>query len=154
MGCCPRGLQDTGRLLLAGYRIAKASGELVPVLALGLGEHSRAGSKTPQRSKRLNDLVAIGKGVRGKPAAPGAPALTVKGGSGGGRHDKGTIVKVTADEPPPGKKFAGWSGDTQILANPSEETTTATIPSIDVTIPQPTQTRFHQASSRNRAPAP
>ena len=33
------------------------------------------------------------------PPAPasGTPALTVKGGSGSGRHDTGTIVKVTAD---------------------------------------------------------
>ena len=46
----------------------------------------------------------------------------------------GTMVKVTADTPPPGKKFAGWTGDSQILANPSEPTTTATMPSIEVTI--------------------
>jgi hypothetical protein len=41
---------------------------------------------------------------------------------------------MTADPPQPGKEFAGWSGDTQILANPAEETTTANIPSINVTI--------------------
>ena len=70
------------------------------------------------------------------PPAPasGTPALTVKGGSGSGRHDTGTIVKVTADPAPPRKKFAGWSGDTVILANPFERTTTATMPSIDVTV--------------------
>ena len=44
------------------------------------------------------------------------------------------LHKVTADTPPPGKKFAGWSGDKDILANPSERTTTATMPSIDVTV--------------------
>ena len=44
------------------------------------------------------------------------------------------LVKLTADEPPAGKKFAGWSGDTEILANPFVPTTTATMPSIDVTI--------------------
>jgi hypothetical protein len=44
------------------------------------------------------------------------------------------LVTVTADAPPPGQEFAGWSDDTQILANPSEPTTTATMPSIDVTI--------------------
>ncbi len=44
------------------------------------------------------------------------------------------MVKVTADTPVPGKKFAGWSGDIQILANTSEPTTTATMPSIEVTI--------------------
>src|SRR4029077_15097401 len=46
----------------------------------------------------------------------------------------GTLVKVTADMPPAGKQFARWSGDTDILANPFIPTTTATMPSIDVTI--------------------
>jgi hypothetical protein len=41
---------------------------------------------------------------------------------------------VTADKPPAGKQFARWSGDTEILVNPSLPTTTATMPSIDVTI--------------------
>ncbi|MFZ0712345.1 MAG: hypothetical protein WAM53_20060, partial [Terrimicrobiaceae bacterium] len=62
------------------------------------------------------------------------PALTVNGGGRSGKHAAGTIVTVTADPPQPRKKFAGWSGDTQILANPFERTTTATMPSIDVTI--------------------
>jgi hypothetical protein len=44
---------------------------------------------------------------------------------------------VTADPPPPEKEFVGWSGDTQILANPSEATTTATMTSMDVTINKP-----------------
>jgi hypothetical protein len=66
--------------------------------------------------------------------AAGSPTLTVNDGSGSGPHEVGATVTVTADPPAPGKEFAGWSGDTQILANPSEETTTATMPSIDVTI--------------------
>jgi hypothetical protein len=41
---------------------------------------------------------------------------------------------VTAGPPSPGQKFAGWSGDIQILANPFLSTTTATMPSIDVTV--------------------
>jgi cytochrome c peroxidase len=60
-----------------------------------------------------------------------APTLTVDNGR---RSGQGKVVTVTADPPPPGKKFAGWSGDIQILANPSLSTTTATIPSIDVTV--------------------
>jgi Divergent InlB B-repeat domain len=60
--------------------------------------------------------------------------LTVNDGSGSGQHVAGTLVTVIADAPPPGQEFAGWSGDTQILANPFERTTTATMPSIDVTI--------------------
>jgi hypothetical protein len=85
-------------------------------------------------AKRAGDLVSTGQSGRGKAAAPGTPALTVKDGSGEGQYSAGTAVKITADRPPPRKKFAGWSGDTQILANPSEPTTTATMPSIDVTI--------------------
>ena len=63
-----------------------------------------------------------------------APTLTVTNGSGSGQHVAGTIVTVTADPPPLGKRFAGWTGDVQILANPSLSTTTATIPSVDVTL--------------------
>jgi Divergent InlB B-repeat domain/Ferritin-like domain len=64
----------------------------------------------------------------------GTHTLTVNKGSGSGRHVAGTLVKVTADMPPAGKQFARWSGDTEILANPFVPTTTATMPSIDVTI--------------------
>ena len=134
MGCCARGLQDSGRLFLAGHRIAKASGKLVPVIALGLGEHSSARSE-----KAAHDFSSAGGTARRGERSHGsnrygAPTLTVNDGSGSGQHAAGTILTVTAEPPPPGKKFAGWSGDTQILANPSESTTTATMPSIDVTI--------------------
>jgi Divergent InlB B-repeat domain len=66
-----------------------------------------------------------------KATAATAPTLKVNNGRSSGQ---GTVVTVTADPPPRGKKFAGWSGDTQILANPSEPATTATIPSIPVTV--------------------
>ena len=66
--------------------------------------------------------------------ALGTHKLTVNEGGGSGRYVPGTVVKVTADEPLARKKFAGWSGDTEILANPFVPTTTATMPSIDVTI--------------------
>lgn len=64
----------------------------------------------------------------------GGSTLTVNDGSGSGAYDLGATITVTADPPAPGKEFAGWSGDTQILANPSAPTTTVTMPSIDVTI--------------------
>ena len=67
-------------------------------------------------------------------AAATAPTLTVNDGTGSGPHDVGTTVTVTANPPPSGQEFSGWSGDIQILANPSLSTTTATMPSIDVTI--------------------
>ncbi len=88
----------------------------------------------PGAKKVAQDLSSTDASARTVTTAAGAPALTVNDGSGSGGYDLGAIVTVTADPPPPGKEFSGWSGDTQILANPSAETTTATMPSIDVTI--------------------
>jgi hypothetical protein len=88
----------------------------------------------PGAKKAVRDFSSSGTSARTETSAAGAPTLAVNDGSGSGGYDAGTIVTVTADPPPPGKEFAGWSGDTQILANPSEETTTATMTSIDVTI--------------------
>ena len=80
------------------------------------------------------DLLSTDENARTEAPAPGTRNLKVNNGRGSGRHAAGTMVKVTADAPPAGKKFAGWSGDIQILANPSEPTTTATMPSIEVTL--------------------
>jgi hypothetical protein len=66
--------------------------------------------------------------------APATPTLRVNNGGGSGRYVSGAVVRVIADEPPVGKKFARWNGDTEILANRFIPTTTATMPSIDVTI--------------------
>ena len=105
-----------------------------PLVNLFLSSLSVLESSPVPGAKRLAELVSGGQGVRGKSVAPGTPALTVTDGSGDGQFTEGTIVKVTADEPPARKTFAGWSGDTDILANPSERTTTATMPSIDVKV--------------------
>ena len=77
----------------------------------------------------------------------GTPTLTVNDGSGSGRNVAGELLKVTANTPPTGKKFAGWSGDIQILANPSVSTTTATMPSIDVTVTATYADAFSSESS-------
>ena len=79
-------------------------------------------------------LSSSGQNTRTEAPAPGTHTLKVNKGRGSGHHVAGELVKVTADTPPPGKKFAGWSGDIQILANPLLSTTTATMPSIDVTV--------------------
>ncbi len=91
-------------------------------------------SPVPGAKKAAKNGSSKGASSRVQEAASPERSLTVNEGSGEGQYSAGTVVKVTADPPPPGKKFAGWSGDTQILANPSEETTSATIPSIDVTV--------------------
>ncbi|HEY5706112.1 MAG TPA: PA14 domain-containing protein [Terrimicrobiaceae bacterium] len=60
--------------------------------------------------------------------------LTVNNGSGDGDYATGTIVTVNADPPPVGQQFKEWSGDITILSNPFLATTTALIPSMDVTV--------------------
>ena len=66
-------------------------------------------------------------------AAPASQTLTVINGSASG-DTPGSVVTVTANDPPAGQQFAGWTGDVQILANPALSPTTATIPSTAVTI--------------------
>ena len=74
-------------------------------------------------------------------AAPAGPfTLTVVDGSGSGSYAAGTMVTVTANTPAvSGLEFAQWIGvlrveDTNILADPFMATTTATMPSMNVTI--------------------
>jgi Divergent InlB B-repeat domain len=67
-------------------------------------------------------------------AAPASQALTVNNGQVSGTAALGTLVTVTANAAPDGQRFAGWTGDIQILGNPSAATTTAIVPSTEVTI--------------------
>jgi hypothetical protein len=60
--------------------------------------------------------------------------LTVTNGTGSGNYPPGTQVTVSANPPASGQQFTGWTGDVAILANPSAATTTATIPSSNVSI--------------------
>ena len=102
MGCCPRSVLDSGRLFLAGHRVAKATGELVPIVALGLGEFAGAGSKTPHRTgidwprrswqgSRARNARSKGQGRR----------------RGRTPYTAGTIVKVTADPPSAREEVCG-----------------------------------------------
>ncbi len=61
-------------------------------------------------------------------------SLTVENGIPSGNYAAGTLVTVSADAPEAGAQFAGWTGDVEILANPSLPTTTATIPFMAVKI--------------------
>jgi Divergent InlB B-repeat domain len=67
-------------------------------------------------------------------AAPVSQTLTVINGSASGDNTPGSVVTVTANDPPAGQQFAGWTGDVQILANPALSPTTAIVPSTAVTI--------------------
>jgi Divergent InlB B-repeat domain len=61
-------------------------------------------------------------------------SLTVVNGNPSGNYPPGALILVTADVPPAGAKFAGWTGDVAILANPLLPTTTVTIPHMAVSI--------------------
>ncbi|HEY5707423.1 MAG TPA: PA14 domain-containing protein [Terrimicrobiaceae bacterium] len=65
---------------------------------------------------------------------PEAHTLTVTNGTGGGLYDPGERVPVSANAPPTGQRFAGWTKDKDILARPDLSTTTALMPSMDVEI--------------------
>ena len=73
--------------------------------------------------KHAKDLLSTDENARTEAPAPGTHTLKVNNGRGSGHHVAGSLVKVTADTPPPGQDFAGWSGDIQILANPLLSTT-------------------------------
>ena len=60
--------------------------------------------------------------------------LTVTNGSGSGNYPSGTQVTVSANTAASGQQFTGWTGDVSILANPAAATTTAMIPSSNVSI--------------------
>ena len=54
--------------------------------------------------------------------------LTVNDGVGSGSYTSGTAVSVQAVAPGAGYAFTGWTGDVGLLADPSSESTTLTMP--------------------------
>ncbi len=84
-----------------------------------------------------NVLTAIngtGNGKIGADSRSEAHILTVENGTGSGSYNPGTRIRVSANPAPAGQYFAAWTGDTAILSNPLFATTSALMPSIDVTI--------------------
>ena len=73
----------------------------------------------------------------------GNSTLQVESGTGDGSYAAGTVVRVTADPAPAGQHFVGWTGDTDILSDAGMATTTALIPSMDVTIAAKYQLNVH-----------
>ena len=62
-------------------------------------------------------------------------AVTVTGGSGGGDYAAGASVTITADEPEPGKQFAGWTTEDDVtLADATAAETTFVMPAKAVTV--------------------
>ena len=60
--------------------------------------------------------------------------LNVNSGSGDGDYVEGTQVTITADTAPAGQTFDVWTGDTAVLADPSQSSTTVTMPATAVTL--------------------
>jgi hypothetical protein len=58
--------------------------------------------------------------------------LTVVSGTGSGSYTAGTVVTITADAPPSGDSFTGWTGAT--VANATSLTTTITMPAANTSV--------------------
>jgi hypothetical protein len=79
------------------------------------------------------DDFAINFSIASPP--PNTVQLTVINGTGSGFYLPGTMnVPVIANQPPAGQEFDLWVDDFQILQNFLSQNTTATIPSIPVTV--------------------
>jgi hypothetical protein len=111
---------------------------LLAALALGLAQET-----TAQSGRSLEGVTAGDLGNPNDPlievpgggaVPPGSYTLDVVSGSGDGIYPMATMVIVSADPPPAGQQFAGWAGDIAILSNPFLPTTTATMPSMNVSL--------------------
>ncbi len=87
-----------------------------------------------EHNPAVSDMIPIFGGLTGNFTIQRLYSLTVNNGSGTGNYLEGKLVKVTADPPPAGQEFAGWTGDIAILSNPFLATTTAIITAMDVNI--------------------
>jgi hypothetical protein len=65
-------------------------------------------------------------------SGPPTYALTVVNGSGSGSYAAGTVVSITANAPPAGQSFAGWTGAN--VANANSASTMITIPAAPTTV--------------------
>jgi Divergent InlB B-repeat domain len=111
---------------------------LLAALALALAQEATAQSGLSREGGLVGDLrnpkQPLVEVPGGAAVPPGSVVLDVVSGGGNGIYPMGAIVIVTADPPPAGQQFAGWAGDTAILSNPFRPTTTAIIPSMDVSV--------------------
>jgi Concanavalin A-like lectin/glucanases superfamily/Fibronectin type III domain/Divergent InlB B-repeat domain len=131
---------------IAGYKLRYGTTSGNPSQSIDVGK------STTRTVSNLNDattyyftVVAYNTaGVDSQPSnqvsytTPGGSSsgyvLTVTNGTGDGTYAPASQVPVSANPPAAGQVFATWTGDYQILANPSSPTTTATMPSLNATI--------------------
>jgi hypothetical protein len=111
---------------------------LLAALALALAQETTAQSGRTVEGVTVGDLGSPNDSLTKVPGGGAVPPRTnildVASGSGDGIYPTATMVKVSADPPPAGQQFAGWAGDIAILSNPLLPTTTAIMPSMDVSL--------------------
>jgi hypothetical protein len=111
---------------------------LLAALTFALAQETRAQSGLSREGGLVGDLrnpkQPLVEVPGGAAVPPGSVIVDVVSGSGDGIYPLGAMVIVTAYPPPAGQQFAGWAGDVAILSNPFRPTTTAIIPSMDVSV--------------------
>jgi hypothetical protein len=111
---------------------------LLAALALAVAQETTAQSGRSLEGVTGGDLGNSNDALIEVPAggavASGSYILDVVCGSGDGVYPMGAMVIVSADSLSEGQKFARWAGDIAILSNPFLPTTTAIIPSMNVSI--------------------
>jgi Divergent InlB B-repeat domain len=122
-----------------GASQTQASKLLVFLIALTFAlAQETTGQSGPSFEGAVHDLRSSNAPLMEVPSGAAVPAesyiLDVVSGSGDGIYRTGKRVKVSADAPPAGQQFAGWAGDIAILSNPFLPTTTAIMPSMDVSL--------------------
>ena len=111
---------------------------LLAALALALAQKTTAQSGRSLEGVTAGDVGSPNDPLIEVPGGGAAPAgsyiLDVVFGSGDGIYPTGRRVKVSADPPPEGHRFAGWAGDIAIPSNPFLPTTMAIIPWMNVSL--------------------
>ena len=109
------------------------------VIVAAITSAARADSALEDKERKTDSAATAVSASQTEPIATASSesttlSLTVVNGEPSGNYPAGKLVLVTADAPPAGAKFAAWTGDVAILSNPLLPTTTATIPSMAVSI--------------------
>jgi Divergent InlB B-repeat domain len=139
-----------------GYKLHYGPTQGTPSIHRDFGKVTQAtvdNAELPAQSTIFFTATAYNAGLESEPSNEVAfnvpiPELVSLIGVKFGSLDlpQGTQVVVQADPPPAGESFAGWTGDTAILTNPSQPSTTAIIPATDTKI-EATYTTSNQASA-------
>ncbi|MFW5828758.1 MAG: PKD domain-containing protein, partial [Planctomycetota bacterium] len=132
------GSAQTTTVYIDGQSVANTSaggGTFLPHTALHLGARYSLDAEDFFDGS-LRDLQVYGSALGASAVAQTAADLTPRMVSVDGSsslHRTGEVVTISAAPPPTGQVFAGWTGDTQHLADPAAAVTSVTVPAADVT---------------------